>query len=95
VFRHPCLSRGDFIKRVIGFGRYDPDAKRYHLAEQQQTVAIPMRVCSRQRWNIKAAQVIPPRCANGAVGRGAECLKQRFIVLPNGVEYTVLNHRQS
>ena len=33
-----------------------------------------------------------PRCANGAVGMGGICEKQRFAeTLPNGVTYTTLN----
>ena len=33
-----------------------------------------------------------PRCANGTVGIGADCLKERYVeTLPGGAEYTVLN----
>ena len=40
----------------------------------------------------KVPQRLLPRCENGPVGIGAECIKSRFIEsFPNGTKHIVLN----
>ncbi len=41
---------------------------------------------------LQGPQGLRPRCANGAVGQGGLCVKERTIeTLPNGASYAVLN----
>ena len=91
VFRHPVTGR-DFIKRLIGMPGDTVQIQNGVIilngTEVPQTEAgLFSEVMERQ-----GGQGNLPRCTNGAVGLGAECLKQQLTeTLPNGVEYTVLN----
>ncbi len=91
VFRHPVTGR-DFIKRLIGMPGDTVQVQDGILSINgtkvpQTDAGLFTEVMERQ-----GGQGNLPRCANGAVGLGADCLKQRFTeTLPNGREYSVLN----
>lgn len=91
VFRHP-VTGGDFIKRLIGLpgDRVQMRAGRLWLngAEVPQ---VPdgefVETFARQ-----GPMGSLPRCANGPVGIGGDCVKPRFIeTLPGGPSYAVLD----
>jgi len=91
VFRHPTTG-ADFIKRVVGMPGDKIQMKDgvLHIngvAAPQQDAGIFEEVREPQGpvGNV-------PRCANGAVGMGAICQKERAIeTLPNGVSHSILN----
>jgi len=86
VFRHPVTGRG-FIKRLIGLPGDTVQVRDGVLFLNCPEAGLFTEVMEHQ-----GGMNSLPRCANGAVGLGAECLKQRFIeTLPNGVEHSVLN----
>ncbi|MEM1351213.1 MAG: signal peptidase I [Pseudomonadota bacterium] len=90
VFRHPVTGR-DFIKRLIGM----PGEK---IQMQDGQIVINGVVVPQEPAGTYAEIMQPqgpegrrPRCMNGPVGDGGECLKARFIeTLPNGVQHVVL-----
>jgi len=91
VFRHPVTGR-DFIKRVIGLpgDRVQMVNGRVHLND------TPLEVTEDgvfvEMMEPQGPQGMRPRCANGAVGQGAACEKEKFIeTLPSGRSYSVLN----
>ncbi|MDT0682225.1 signal peptidase I [Roseicyclus sp. F158] len=91
VFRHP-VNGTDFIKRLIGLpgDRIQMrDGILYLNGEEVQTepdgtfdeVMAP-----------QGPQRLTPRCANGPVGQGGTCIKEKFTeTLPNGVSHSILN----
>ena len=91
VFRHPTTG-ADFIKRVVGLPGDKIQMKEGIL--YINGVAAPQKDADLFE-EIREPQGPAgnlPRCANGAVGIGAVCLKERAVeTLPNGVEHSVLN----
>lgn len=91
VFRHP-VTGADYIKRLIGLPgdtvqMQDGVVIINGTAVPQTEAGIFTETMERQ-----GGQGSLPRCANGAVGLGSDCLKHRFTeTLPNGVSYAVLN----
>ena len=85
VFRHPT-SGYDYIKRariqvINGIvqinGEEAPQVPDGEFTELME---------------LQGPQGLRPRCANGAVGQGGVCVKDRAIeTLPNGVSHTVLD----
>lgn len=91
VFRHP-VHGGDYIKRLVGL----PGDK---IQMQNGVLYINGEAAPQEPAGtfseVYAAQGKfrnMPRCANGPVGQGAECRKERYTeTLPNGVTHDILN----
>lgn len=91
VFRHPVTGR-DFVKRLIGLpgDRVQMRSGNLYLNDVQVPVTdgglFVETYAAQGRFGYK------PSCANGVVGLGAVCEKERRIeTLPNGVTYSTLN----
>jgi signal peptidase I len=91
VFRHPVLD-SDYVKRVIGLPGDRIQMKQGILyingeAAPQEPAGTFEEVFERQ-----GSFGTTPKCANGSVGEGAICIKDRATeTLPNGVSHDVLN----
>lgn len=93
VFRHPTLGT-DYVKRLIGLPGDKIQIKNGILfINGEEAKQVPDGMFE----EIKQAQGrfgTFPQCANGPVGEGGVCLKERAIeTLPNGVSHSVLNVR--
>lgn len=91
VFRHPVSGR-DYIKRLIGL----PGDQVQVIAGDLQINGEPVKLQDdgyfEETYAPQGPQQSYPRCENGPVGNGGECLKFRQLeTLPNGVEHTILN----
>ena len=91
VFRHPVSGR-DFIKRVVGLPgeRVQVRSGVLHINDQ------PVRLMADGAFQEVAApqgpQRLRPRCANGPVGQGGVCVKNKFVeTLPGGSSHSVLD----
>ena len=91
VFRHPVTGR-DFIKRLIGL-----PGDRIQMRDGQLYINdVPVEIADAGEFvevmERQGPQGAIPRCANGAVGQGADCIKLRQTeTLPNGVSHDILN----
>ena len=91
VFRHPVNGR-DFIKRLIGLPGDRVQMKGGLLYINDEAVSVEDTTPFVEVMEYQGPQGLLPRCANGAVGQGANCEKQRKIeTLPNGVSHAILN----
>lgn len=91
VFRHPVSGR-DFIKRVIGMPG-DTIQMREGVVIINGTAA-PQEPAGNfvETMEPQGPEGRRPRCSNGPVGDGGDCLKARAIeTLPNGVQHVVLD----
>ncbi|MCI2399723.1 signal peptidase I [Aliiroseovarius subalbicans] len=91
VFRHPTLKT-DYVKRLIGLPGDKIQVTNGVLSVNGvEATQVPAGTFE----EIKAPQgrfATIPQCANGPVGQGAICEKERFIEsLPGGVEHSILN----
>ncbi|GGL77208.1 signal peptidase I [Wenxinia marina] len=91
VFRHPVTGL-DFIKRVIGLPGDRIQVTDGLLHINDEPVEVEPAGLFVETMAPQGPQGLIPRCANGAVGIGAECQKRRFIeTLPNGVSHSILD----
>lgn len=91
VFRHP-VSGMDYIKRLVGLPGDKIQMKEGRLHINGTPVNMKADGTFTEIMEPQGSFGNRPQCANGAVGKGGVCEKQRFIeTLPNGVTHTTLN----
>ncbi|MGZ9809439.1 signal peptidase I [Pseudoroseicyclus sp. H15] len=91
VFRHPVDGR-DFIKRLIGLPGDRIQVIDGVLQINGEAVEVVPDGVFSETYEPQGPQGGTPRCSNGAVGLGAECLKTRYReTLPNGVTHDILD----
>ncbi|SLN21543.1 Signal peptidase I [Roseivivax jejudonensis] len=91
VFRHPLTGR-DFIKRVVGLPGESLQMVDGVLQIDGTAVEMTPDGTFEEIAQPQGPQRLRPRCANGPVGDGGTCVKEKFVeTLPNGVEHSVLN----
>ncbi|SNS51972.1 signal peptidase I [Antarctobacter heliothermus] len=91
VFRHPVSGR-DFIKRLVGLPGERIQMRNGVLHIDGQPVEITPDGTFEELAAPQGPQGLRPRCANGTVGDGAACIKEKLIeTLPGGVSHSILN----
>ena len=91
VFRHPVSGR-DYIKRLIGLPGDKVQIRNGTVILNGTPVETREDGAFTEVMAPQGPQRLRPRCENGPVGQGGDCVKSRKIeTLPNGVSYPVLN----
>lgn len=91
VFRHPVDGR-DFIKRLIGVPGDRIQMRDGLLYINDEPVQVEPAGTFTEVMEPQGPLGVRPQCANGVVGLGAPCDKERFIeTLPGGVSHAILN----
>ncbi|WP_068118037.1 signal peptidase I [Tropicimonas marinistellae] len=91
VFRHP-VNETDFIKRLIGLPGDRVQMKDGVLHINDAPVQMDPDGLFIEEMAPQGPQQLMPRCANGPVGAGGTCEKQRYTeTLPNGVSHSILD----
>ena len=91
VFRHP-VSGSDYIKRLIGLPGDKVQVTQGVISINGEPVKLEDAGQFEELMELQGPQGLRPRCANGAVGQGGTCLKDRQIeTLPGGVSHAILN----
>ncbi|WP_415921416.1 signal peptidase I [Tateyamaria sp. SN6-1] len=91
VFRHPVTGT-DFIKRLIGLPGDTVQVQDGVVILNGEPVPQEAAGNFVEVFERQGPQGQEPRCANGPVGLGADCIKERYVeTLPGGADYTVLN----
>ena len=95
VFRHPVTGR-DFIKRLVGLPGDAIQLQGGVLSINGTPVEVAQAGLFTETFAPQGPQGIAPRCANGSVGLGAECIKSRQIeTLPGGRSHSILDIRRT
>ncbi len=95
VFRHP-VEGTDFIKRLIGMPGDKIQMKSGVLHINGETVVLERDGNFVETFEPQGPQRRTPVCSNGAVGRGGDCIKEKYKeTLPGGVQHSVLNIRET
>lgn len=95
VFRHPVTGR-DFIKRLVGLPGDAIQVQGGVLSINGTPVELAQAGLFTETFAPQGPQGIAPRCANGSVGLGAECIKSRQIeTLPGGRSHSILDIRRT
>lgn len=91
VFAHPVDGR-EFIKRLIGKPGDRIQMKDGNLIINDEAVKVEDGGVFIEPFGLQGSQSSRTLCSNGAVGEGADCIKERRIeTLPNGATYSTLN----
>jgi signal peptidase I len=91
VFRHPVTGR-DFIKRVVGLPGDKVQMIDGVLTLNGSPVKVEADGVFTEIYEPQGPEGRYPRCANGPVGLGGQCEKERFVeTFPNGTSHTILN----
>lgn len=91
VFRHPVTGR-DFIKRLVGLPGETVQVKGGVLHIDGAPVDVKPDGTFEEVAERQGPQGLRPRCENGPVGEGGQCLKSKYIeTLPGGVSHSILN----
>lgn len=91
VFRHPTQGT-DYIKRLVGLPGDRIQVREGILFINDQPAAQAPDEDFIEIMERQGPQGVFPACANGAVGSGAQCIKQRFVeTFPDGKVHKVLN----
>jgi len=91
VFRHPVTGR-DFIKRLVGLpGERIQMRDGVLYINDEPSVQEPAGFFV-ERMEHQGPEGILPRCQNGAVGIGSDCIKERRLeTFPDGGSHEILN----
>ena len=91
VFRHPANGT-DFIKRLIGLPGDRIQVKQGLLYINDKPVKVEPAGEFVEPFKQQGPMGLRPRCENGVVGLGGDCIKSRQIeTLPNGRSHDILN----
>jgi signal peptidase I len=91
VFRHPADGT-DFIKRLIGMPGDRVQMRDGVLHINDEAVDLEPAGTFTETFERQGPMGIRPRCENGVVGEGGDCLKSRYTeTLPGGHSHAVLN----
>ncbi|MEM6759329.1 MAG: signal peptidase I [Pseudomonadota bacterium] len=91
VFRHP-VTGNDYIKRLIGLPGDTVQMRDGQVILNGAPVPQEPNGAFIEEFAIQGPQGQRPRCAGGATGFGADCIKERSVeTLPEGRTYAVLN----